>query len=474
MEQSVKITSFEAENVKRVKAVELKPSENGLTVIGGRNGQGKTSVLDAIAWALGGNRYKPSNAKREESTTDPRLRVELSNGIIVERKGANSALKVTDPSGHKSGQNLLDSFLEQLALDLPKFLNASDKEKAETLLKIIGIGDELETLEQQEQTLYNQRTTLGQFARQKRGAAEDMAYYPDAPTETISASDLIKEQQDILARNGENQRKRLHVQKIEQQCKDLSTQLAHLRQEQETLTKRIEDITCQYNTARYDYDQAQKSIAELADESTAEIEAKLQEIDAINTKVRTNAARENALAEADELDSQYKDMSEQIEAIRNKRISLLNGADLPLPGLSVEQGKLTFNNQLWDCMSGSEQLRVATAIVRALKPSCGFVLVDKLEQFDSQTLAEFGTWAQSEGLQVIGTRVGSDDACQIVIEDGYSKPAAMPASYPAGNVAAAPSLAMAAGSPIPNQTDRFSELTANTTAPVNTEKKWSL
>lgn len=88
MDKPIKITSFEAENVKRIKAVELKPTESGLTIIGGRNGQGKTSVLDSIAWALGGNKFKPSNAKREGSTTDPRLRVELSNGIVVERKGA--------------------------------------------------------------------------------------------------------------------------------------------------------------------------------------------------------------------------------------------------------------------------------------------------------------------------------------------------------------------------------------------------
>jgi hypothetical protein len=69
-------------------------------------------------------------------------------------------------------------------------------------------------------------------------------------------------------------------------------------------------------------------------------------------------------------------------------------------------------------MSGSEQLRVATAIVRATKPQCGFVLVDKLEQMDVQTLAEFGAWAQSEGLQVIGTRVSTGDECTIIIEDG--------------------------------------------------------
>lgn len=50
---SVKINSLEFENVKKIKAVQLEPAKNGLTVIGGKNRQGKTSVLDAIAWALG-------------------------------------------------------------------------------------------------------------------------------------------------------------------------------------------------------------------------------------------------------------------------------------------------------------------------------------------------------------------------------------------------------------------------------------
>ena len=122
---SVKITSFEAENVKRVKAVALEPAQNGLTVIGGRNAQGKTSVLDAISWALGGGRCKPTKPKREGAVSDPYLKVELSNGIIVERKGANSTLRVLDSEGKKSGQALLDEFLETLALNLPKFLHST-------------------------------------------------------------------------------------------------------------------------------------------------------------------------------------------------------------------------------------------------------------------------------------------------------------------------------------------------------------
>ena len=129
---SVKITQFEAENVKRIKALTLTPAPAGLTVIGGRNNQGKTSGLDAIVWALGGDRYRPSQAQREGSVLPPRLRLELSNGIIVERSGKNSDLKVTDASGRKAGQQLLNSFVEQLALDMPRFMQSTSKEKATT------------------------------------------------------------------------------------------------------------------------------------------------------------------------------------------------------------------------------------------------------------------------------------------------------------------------------------------------------
>lgn len=147
---SVKIRQLEIENVKRVKAVTLTPTENGLTVIGGRNGQGKTSVLDAIAWALGGNKLKPSESQRIGSAAPPSIHIELSNGMVVERKGKSSALHVIDPSGQKAGQQLLDSFIEKLALNLPKFMDARNDEKAETLLQIIGVGDQLAVLDRQE------------------------------------------------------------------------------------------------------------------------------------------------------------------------------------------------------------------------------------------------------------------------------------------------------------------------------------
>ena len=130
---SIKINKLEIENVKRVKAVKIEPTLDGLTVIGGKNGQGKTSVLDSIAWALGGDKYRPADPKNAESVIPPTLKVVLSNGLIVERKGKNSDLKITDPSGKKSGQMLLDSFISKLALDLPKFMESTGKEIREMM-----------------------------------------------------------------------------------------------------------------------------------------------------------------------------------------------------------------------------------------------------------------------------------------------------------------------------------------------------
>lgn len=414
---SVKISAFEIENVKRVKAVAYEPTENGLTVLGGKNGQGKTSVLDAIAWALGGNHFAPSAPYREGSTIPPHLKIKLSNGIVVERSGKNSSLKVIDTLGNKGGQALLDAFVSNFALDLPKFMNATGKEKANTLLRIIGVGDTLYKLEQEEEKLYNERHTIGQIADQKKKFAKEMPDFEGVPNEPVSASELIRQQQTILAQNGENARLRSERENLANHATELQEKINSLNSELTSVLAKLE--------------RANKTVAELHDESTAELEKNINEIDEINRKVRANLDKAKAEDDAKQYIEKYNELSTKIEDVRKSKYDLLNNAELPLAGLSVEKGELTYNGFKWDNMSGSEQLRVATAIVRKLNPECGFVLLDKLEQMDTDTLKDFAKWLESEGLQAIATRVSSGDECSIIIEDGYIKsettaPAATP------------------------------------------------
>ena len=427
---SVTITALEAENVKRIKAVAFAPSPTGLTLVGGNNNQGKTSVLDALAWALGGDRFRPDAAQRDGAIAPAHLKVTLSNGVVVERKGKNASLTVTDPTGRRSGQQLLNAFVEPLALDLPRFMDASDKEKSDILLRIIGIGAELHTRDLEIKGLYDKRTFTGQLAAQKKHFAEEMISYPEAPDEPVSASELIRQQQDILARNGENQRLRAQYAELEQQVQQCVDELKRTRERIATLQQLADELDAKHTKLFNQRETARKTVSQLQDESTAELEASIRDIEETNRKVRANLEKSRAEDEAAQYASEYDRLTESIQQKRAERMALLNGADLPLPGLSVEDGVLTYKGKHWRDISGSDQLRVAAAIVRRLNPDCGFVLLDKLEQMDMTALQEFSAWLEAEGLQAIATRVSTGSECQIIIEDGMVKDAVPPEEKP--------------------------------------------
>lgn len=410
----IKINSLELENVKRIKAVQLEPSEKGLTIIGGDNAQGKTSVLDAITWALGGNKYKPSKPTREGSSIPAALKIVLSNGIIVERKGKTGALKVTDPSGLKGTQGLLDSFISEFALDLPKFMQMNDKDKSATLLKVIGVGDQLDELEQKEKAFYQNRTETGRIKDRKKKAYENMPVFEEAPEALLDIKELIDQQQKIQKVNADNER-------IRQEAKNKAMNASYLK-------KKLDDIEKEYLKAKeasekafMEAEEASAELDSLIDIDTSSIEEQISSIEEINSKVRANFERKKAYKEYEELQSEYDDYTAALNEVKEQKVKLLDNADLPLEGLSVEEGRLTYLGQNWDNMSGSQQLKVATAICKAINPKCGFVLLDKLEQMDMKTLNEFGSWLEKEGLQAIATRVSQGDECSVIIEDGYIK-----------------------------------------------------
>lgn len=345
--------------------------------------------------------------------------------LIKEYKGVTAAMyrslrghmpeelaKVTDPNGNKGGQQLLNDFVEQLALDLPKFMESSGKEKAQTLLKIIGVGDQLTALEQQEKELYNERLYVGRTADQKVKFAKEQPYYPDAPKDLVSPSDLIKQQQEILARNGKNEEYRRNAVNMKAEYDSLNMEIENLR-------KMLQEKMERHEALSEALEAANKTVSELHDESTAELEASIANIEEINRKVRANLDKDKAEEDARAYQDQYNELTKKIEGVRDQKTELLNAADLPLPELSVKEGELIYKGQQWDNMSGSDRLKVSTAIVRKLNPKCGFVLLDKLEQMDLVTLNEFGQWLEQEGLQAIATRVSTGDECSIIIEDGY-------------------------------------------------------
>lgn len=185
------------------------------------------------------------------------------------------------------------------------------------------------------------------------------------------------------------------------------------------LRRQLEELQARYTAVCSDCETAARSAQDLQDESTAELERDIADIEAVNIKIRANLDKEKAEMDANDYRNQYAALTAELDKTRQAKADLLDRAELPLPGLSVEDGALTYHGKRWDSMSGSEQLKVSTAIVRKLNPKCGFVLLDKLEQMDLATLQEFGAWLESEGLQAIATRVSTGGECSVIIEDGY-------------------------------------------------------
>lgn len=401
--EPVKVLCFAADNFKALKAFYCEPKPEGLTVIGGANGAGKSSCLDAIAFALGGARRRPSRPKRDGAVGDAALRVELSNGLVVERKGRNLSLAVTDRNGGRHGQELLDAFVSQIAIDLPKFHNASAKEKAHMVLETLGLEATLDALARREKEKYDLRTSVGREEDRKRKAAEDMPWHEDAPEEAVSVSDLIARQQEILSRNGVKAEHRRKYESNRDALRQIDAEIRRLSAHRERIAAEVADAESE----------------DFAPESTAELEAQIADFEETNRKVQENAERTRRLAEADALAEQYAALTGEIEAVRSERLALLKGADFPLDGLSVDDsGDLVYNGQPWDCMSGSQQLIVSCAIASRMNPSCRFVLMDKLEQLDPDTLREFDDWLRTQDLQCIATRVSTGGECTLVIEDG--------------------------------------------------------
>lgn len=473
MEKS-KITGFTVQDFKRVKFVQIQPSENGCTIIGGDNGQGKSSVLDAIAYGLGGEAFRPSNVNREDGDGNAYIKVEI-DGLVVERAGKNGALKVTDTRGMRGNQTLLNNIVSKFAIDLGTFMRATDGDKTKMLLGMFPeLQAQLDELKKLDAGLREERAEVNRDVKRAQLTLDGMPQAFDAPAEEVSLDDYTKKMADaqnrrnalIVKVNGEKatlqrlemsaetaesyrkeaeryggmladmkKRHESQICEMERQISELKAAVEKKNAEFPVESKKIEDEISSLNQ------KAEKCVAESADgkadceKRIAELEEQGLAVDAeiaqinddaskiqeTNAKVRKNAERAAKVKELQELKAKSDELTAKINAVEEQRNATLSKANLPLPELSIDNdGMLLYKGQKWDCMSGSERLKIATAISCMTKPGCGFVLVDGLEAMDSKTIAAFNDYLVERDIQCIGTIVGENNAT-VIIEDGCVK-----------------------------------------------------
>lgn len=393
----MKIIELRAENVKRLKAVGIHP-DGTLQVIGGRNAQGKSSVLDAIWLALGGGKAGKSTAVPIRDGED-KASVTLDLGdLIVTRswtKGGTS-LKVTSADGaaYSSPQKMLDALVGQLTFDPLEFTRLSAREQRDALLGLVDLPVDIDSLDRKRAEMFAERTAIGQQGK----AIGDVAVDTALPEQETSMSDAVAE---LRA------------------AEELGQQVAHAQREMAKARDDVEYLRSQLATA----EQALKAAEENAEQlgtapDTAPLAARLDTLEEENQRIRANNAAREKAAERDRLRRAYSDLTEQIDALDTEKQQALAEASFPVDGLGFDEHGVTYAGVPFSQASSAEQIRVSLAMAMAANPKLRVIRILDGSLLDDDAMAAIREQVAERDFQLWIERVGDADEGAVVIEDG--------------------------------------------------------
>lgn len=423
-----KIISLQAENVKRLKAVEITP-DGAVVVVSGRNGQGKSSVLDAIWMALGGKRAFPRRPVRD-GAEEASIRLELGD-LIVERRikpDGRTTLIVSSPEGARYGspQAMLDKLVGALSFDPLAFSRMDPKAQRELLRELVGI--DTSEVDRQRAEYYAERTRLGRDLKQAKGALASLPHHEDAPTEPISVSELAAEMRAAdeaereLARAKESHARGLSrldeahafTRQMEARIETLEEELKVARERlQNHLDDEVPKLTEETVAAG---ERADQLAAALPDRQS--IEARLASADEMNAKRTDNERREDAAEQVTRLGNDIAELTEAIALCDERKARLLEDASFPLPGLGIDDHGVRLEGVPFEQASSAEQLRASVAIGLALHPELRVLLVRDGSLLDDESMKLLAELAAESDAQVWLERVGAEEGVGVVIEDG--------------------------------------------------------
>jgi hypothetical protein len=431
VEAGLSILALHIENVRGAKRITVYPKKTGSVKVKGKNAAGKSSVLDAIQYALGGKAVQPQKPIRHGETsamvvadlgplTVKRTWTEKNSYLTVERKSPEG-LMVPVPSA----QTFLDELCGQgIGFDPLAFIQQKPAQQVEMLLGALALPEDPRALDATRKELYDTRTMVNRQVKSAEAAVVAAPPIPDAPEAEVSVAAILADFQQKQATIKENEEARRVLESRKQRT-------ARAEAEIERLRSLLVDAEAELAEAQMEQREGETLWGALVDPDVTGLQASLTAAETTNASVRL---RQSRIAHLEGLrDSHQKAVDEsgsltrQLEALDKRKTALLTQAAFPIPHLSItEDGKagyvVTYKNvPLADC-SSSEQLRVSMALSAALNPKVKVLLVQEGSLLDQEALATIETWAVENGCQV-WLEIVSDDPEEgaFVIEAGEVK-----------------------------------------------------
>jgi len=419
----MRITAATVKNFKRIEDVAIAPeADRHLLLIGGKNAQGKTSVLDALTAAFGGAKALPSDPVRR-GAKNAEIKVELDGGAmtikrVVDKDGGGS-LEVRDESGAlRSPQAVLDRLVGARFLDPLAFLALPAAGQRATLLGLIAEADKIAGLDAERVRVFDRRTEVGRDLRKAEAELERL------PAVTAGEAIDVLEVSDQLARaaaviNDHATAKAAHVTAhkaaaaAKQLVEDLRTKLAAA---EKTLAEEeaAELAGAAARRALPDLDRVKEEHERLG----AEMRRAADHNRKVNADQAASARRLQVAGEVTGLTEQRDRQNDRLEAIDAEKTAILAAAKLPVDGLGVDEDGVTMGGIPLAQASGAERVRVALALAIAASPGLQDVWIRDGSLLDEDSMALLAAQAEAAGVRCWLERVGTRDPGAIVIHDG--------------------------------------------------------
>lgn len=413
----MKIVRLTAENVKRLVAVEIAPDGN-VVVIAGKNGQGKTSVLDSIWYALGGGPAARGTSKPIRDGED-HAQVTLDLGeIVVTRKwqdGAKSTLTVESKDGARftSPQAMLDALVGRLSFDPLAFAQQDERTQLTSLLELVELPFDLDELDGQRRGLYEKRTDVGRVGKQLDG---QLAGIPKAaegtPAEPVDVTALVAEFSRARQLRSERERAILTADGFKAAAERAG---AAVREAEAALERARQELV--------DADKAHAAARESVPAADTvpdvdELERQLAGADAVNAAVRQAQQRADVSAKLDETKAEYDALTAAIENLDETKAAGVAAATMPIEGLAFDDTGVTYRGVPFKQSSSAEQLKVSVAMALAMNPRIRVIRITDGSLLDSDSMALIAQMAEEHDAQVWVERVDESGAVGVLIEDG--------------------------------------------------------
>jgi len=404
---NTKIVSLEASNVKRLNAVRIEPSGN-MIIIGGKNGAGKTSVLDSIEYALGGSSSLPQKPLKDGQTEG--YVVLETESLVIHRKFTESgtSLTIRDRQNQMkmgSPQSILDKLTGELTFDPLGFSRMKASDQKATLQDLIGLNFDMVNAKQKDLT--DQRKIVGREEKAITAKLGSMVMIPDVPEEEVSVVELSQ----ILEDNKEKIREyRLKKERL----LALATEFTESEQ-------KIIEITANIGRIKAEGVALKKEVADIVLPDVEEIKLKIQNSEEVNRNIRINKDIVELTGDAEEKHGEYVDLTAEIKQIDKDKELAIHEAHMPVDGLGFDDNGVAFNGMPFDQCSGAEQLKISIAMGIALNPELKILLIRDGSLLDEESLKVVGQMAEDNSMQVWLEKVGEGKECSVVIEDGEVK-----------------------------------------------------